>query len=106
MNKIFYEYEYTFGSTVASEYRLVVEKETEKMLYGKRFIWDTPIENFAIKKESLNLNKIKECNSPYSGSIYKVIVEEENHMEMAEKIIKNYLQNIVDKIRLDGRVED
>ena len=62
MNKIFYEYEYTFGSTVASEYRLVVEKETEKMLYGKRFIWDTPIENFAIKKESLNLNKIKEYN--------------------------------------------
>lgn len=101
MNNVFYEYEYTFGSTIASKYRLVVERETDKMLYGKRFVWDTPIENFAIKKENLNLNKVKECNTPYSGSMYKIIVEEENHMETAERIIKKYLQDIVDKILFD-----
>jgi hypothetical protein len=106
MNKVFYEYEYTFGSTTASKYRLVVERETERMLYGKRYVWDVAIANFAIKKDSLNLNQIKDEITPYSGSMYKVIVEEENHEEVAERIIKNYLQNIVDKIRLDGRVED
>jgi hypothetical protein len=106
MIKVFYEYVYAFGSTTASEYRLIVERETEKRLYGQRFVGDVVISNFALKKENLGLNQVKEIIEPYGGSMYKIIVEEENHMEVAEQIIKNHLQNIVDKIRFSGIVED
>ena len=96
--KTLYEYHYAIGDTCATDYKLVVDRETNKMFYGNVFVWDNCIGRFSVKKE--NLNKLTQYIDRSHGTICKVIVDAENHKAAATQIIRDYLQNIVNNFQL------
>ena len=77
MNKVIYEFYYNVGSYKFDNcFKCVVEKETEKMLYGNVFYESGVPYNsrFAINKS--NLNHIHQIVNERKGLIYRVQVED------------------------------
>lgn len=99
MSKVIYEYYYVVGSySFSSCYDLVVDKETNKMLYGNIFYPSGVPYNkrFAINKN--NLNQIYQIKDEHHGLVYRVQVESDdrkNAEQKARKIIYNRMIDFV-----------
>lgn len=71
MNKIIHEYWYSFGeSDFRTRYDLVVDKETEKMLYGTTLFNGRDRGRFAVKKA--NLSDVIEFVDAKNGTCYRI----------------------------------
>ena len=103
MNKVIYEYYYIVGSYgFNSCYDLIVDKETNKMLYGNIFYPSGVSCNkrFAINKE--NLNQIHRIINDRHGLVYRVQVEGKNRKDAekkARKIIYDHMINFVEEFK-------
>lgn len=102
MNKIIHEYYYIVGcSDFKKRYDLIVDKETDKMLYGKAFaegVLDSG--RFSIKKD--DLNKVYEITGSRNGLVYRVQIEGNDCKETqkkARKIIYDYIINFVERFK-------
>ena len=100
--KIIHEFYYVVGHVnFHSCYKLVVDRETEKMLYGDALNNEgNAYGRFAIKKE--NLNKVQKMADRKYGTVYKVQVEEnerETARLIAKDIIYNYLFQIAEQFK-------
>ena len=71
MNKIIREYWYVFGeSDFRTRYDLVVDRETEKMLYGTTLFDGKDCGRFSVKKA--NLNDVIEFVDAKNGTCYRI----------------------------------
>lgn len=103
MDKVIYEFYYNVGHhNFDNCYKCVVDKETEKMLYGDVFYESGVPYNsrFAINKDKLNqiYRKIDERN----GLFYRVQVESDNIKDAeqkASKIIYDYVTEFINEFR-------
>ena len=98
--KIIHEFYYVVGhKDFHSHYKLVVNKETEKMLYGNVLNNEgKAYGSFAIKK--INLNKVQVCIDRKYGLVYKVQMNEPDEQKAcleANNIISNHLHNIAEQ---------
>jgi hypothetical protein len=100
--KIIHEFFYVVGhKDFISHYELVVDRETEKMLYGNICL-EGIIEcgRFSVKKS--NLNKIQEVIDRKYGLVYKVQMDESNYTDAlikAENIIYERLLKVADDFK-------
>ena len=101
MGKVIYEFYYVVGSCGFSNgYNCVVDRETNKMLYGDIF-YQSGIpygKKFAINKESLN--RIHSIIDQRRGLVYRVQVEGDNRKDAekkARKIIYNHMMYFVEE---------
>ena len=100
--KIIHEFFYVVGFTDFSRYyQLVVDKETEKMLYGDAFYEGVEkCGRFAVNKN--NLNEIQEVVDRKYGTVYKIQIEENLKTDArmkAESIVYNYLLEIAEQFK-------
>jgi hypothetical protein len=98
--KIIYEFYYVVGhEDFASYYKLAVDRETEKMLYGNALNNEGNVYGrFAIKKS--NLNEVQEIIDRKYGIVYKIQIDEANEQQArleAYHIISNHLCNIAEQ---------
>lgn len=99
MDKTLYEYHYSIGTSRVTCYKLVVERETEKMFYGNVFLDDTNTgHRFAVNKT--NINHLKQYVVKNKGTAYKVVVESDNHKQTAYNIVCKRLQDIINNFKL------
>lgn len=100
MSKILYEFYYVVGGwEFSSYYKLIVDRETEKMLYGDVFEesgdkWG----RFAINKS--NLNCVHEFHSASKGTAYRLQVDDSDYTsayKKAKNIIYNHLMVIAER---------
>ena len=84
-NKIIYEFYYMVGLTdFSSCYKLIVDKETEKMLYGNALYEGiTPSGRFSVNKS--NLNQVYEKIDRHKGLVYRVQVDDDNYKSAYKK---------------------
>ena len=105
MSKIIYEFYYAVGgSDFGNCYDCVVDKETDKMLYGNVFnqSGEKYAQKFAIKKESLN--QIHPIIDNHRGLVYRVQVEGDNRKDArkkARKIIYDHMMNFIEEFKKD-----
>lgn len=104
--KVIHEFYYVVGhKDFHSHYKLAVDRETEKMLYGD--VWhDTGNKSgrFAIKKD--NLDKITEIVDKKYGLVLRVQLEERCEYcvyEDAKMKVFYYLYNIAENFRMHKR---
>lgn len=100
--KVIHELYYIVGhKDFASHYKLVVDKETEKMLYGDALNNSgNAYGRFAIKKS--NLNEVQKIIDRKYGLVYKILIEtnkKEDACIQARSIIYNYLLKIADDFK-------
>ena len=100
--KIIHEFFYVVGFTDFSRYyQLVVDRETDKMLYGDAFYEGVEkCGRFAVNKN--NLNEIQEVIDRKYGTVYKIQIEENLKTDArmkAESIVYNYLLEIAEKFK-------
>ena len=100
--KIIHEFFYVVGFTDFSRYyQLVVDRETEKMLYGDAFYEGVEkCGRFAVNKG--NLNEIQEVVDRKYGLVYKVQIAEGKKTDArvkAEGIVYNYLLEIAENFK-------
>lgn len=101
MDKVIYEFYYNVGQNYFySCYKCVVDKETEKMFYGKVFYESGVPHNsrFAINKS--NLNQIRQKADERNGLFYKVQVEGDSIKDAkrkAGKIIYDYVTEFINE---------
>lgn len=100
--KVVHEFYYVVGFTDFSRYyQLVVDRETEKMLYGNVFF--EGIEQcgrFSVNKNKLN--EVQEVVDRKHGTVYKIQIEEGNKTDAyikAENIIYKYLLEIAENFK-------
>lgn len=98
--KIIHEFFYVVGhKDFDSHYKLAVDRETKKMLYGDALNDEgKAYGRFAVKKS--NLNKVQVCVDRKYGLVYKVQMNESNEQKArleANNIISNHLRNIADQ---------
>ena len=105
MGKIIYEFYYAVGdSVIRTCYDCVVDKETDKMLYGDVF-YESGVpygKRFAINKESLN--RIHVIIDQRNGLVYRVQVEGDNRKDArkkARKIIYDHMMNFIEEFKKD-----
>lgn len=103
MGKVVYELYYIVGGcTFSTGYNCVVDKETNKMLYGDIFYQSgVPYgKRFAINKE--NLNRIHTIIDQRRGLVYRVQVEGDNRKDAenkARKIIYDHMMCFVEEFK-------
>ena len=101
MDKVIYEFYYNVGHhSFDTCYKCVVDKETEKMLYGDIFYKSGVPYNrrFAINKS--NLNQIHRSISERNGLFYRVQVESDNIKDAerkAGKIVYSYVTEFINE---------
>ena len=97
MNKVVYEFYYAVGdSVIRTCYNCVVDKETDKMLYGDVF-YESGVpygKRFAINKESLN--RIHSIIDQRNGLVYRVQIEGNNHKDAEKKARKIIYDHMID----------
>jgi glycyl-tRNA synthetase alpha subunit len=102
MPKIIYEFYYVVGDwELSSYYKLIVDRETEKMLYGDVFEesgekWG----RFAINKSKLNC--IHETYNSSTGTIYRVQVDDGDYTSAynkAKDVVYKHLLKIAERFR-------
>jgi hypothetical protein len=99
MSKVLYEYHYSVGSSRVTCYKLIVEKETDKMFYGNVFLGDINTgHRFAVKKE--NINQLAQYVLKNTGTVYKVVVESDNHKQASYDIVNRRLQEVINNFKL------
>lgn len=102
MPKTIYEFYYVVGcNRFSKHYRLVVDKETEKMLYGRAFD-DTGYEcsKFAVNKS--NIDCIYELCERKIGTVYRVQIDDSDFASArnkAKNIIYEHLIEIAEKFK-------
>lgn len=100
--KTIHEFYYIVGfKDFTKHYELVVDRETEKMLYGNVFL-EGMIEcgRFAVNKS--NLNKIQEVIDRKYGLVYKIQIDESSYVGAlikAENIIYERLFRIAEDFK-------
>ena len=105
MNKVIYEFYYAVGdSVIRTCYNCVVDKETDKMLYGDVFYASGIPYNkrFAINKE--NLNRIHSIIDQRNGLVYRVQVDGDSRKEaekQAKKIIYDHMMDFIEEFKND-----
>lgn len=103
MNKVIYEFYYVVGSCGFSNcYHCVVDKETNKMLYGNIFYQSgVPYgKRFAINKESLN--QIHSIIDQRRGLVYRVQIDSDNRKDAgkkARKIIYDHMMYFIEEFK-------
>jgi hypothetical protein len=103
MSKVIYEFYYSVGSYgFSNRYDCVVDKETNKMLYGNVFYKSGAQsgERFAINKNSLN--QIHSSIERHYGLIYRVRIERDNLKDAekkAKEIIYDHMIDFVEKFK-------
>lgn len=100
--KVIHEFFYVVGhADFHSYYKLIVDRETEKMLYGDALNNEgNAYGRFAIKKN--NLNQVYKIIDRKYGTVYKVQIEEnekETARLIAKDIIYNYLFEIAERFK-------
>lgn len=100
--KVVYEFYYIVGQAdFHSCYKLIVDRETEKMLYGDALNNEgNAYGRFAIKKN--NLNQVYKIIDRKYGTVYKVQIKEnekETARLIAKDIIYNYLFEITERFK-------
>lgn len=102
-SKIIHEYYYCIGHTDFIQHNeLVVDKVTERMLYGTAF--DEGIikcGRFAIRKE--DLNKIYEQIDRRRGTVYRIRIDDNDKCiayRRAKNIVYEYLLEIAENFRV------
>lgn len=100
--KVIYEFYYVVGhANFHSHYELIVERETEKMLYGDALNNEgNAYGRFAIKKS--NLNEVQKIIDRKYGTVYKVQIEEnekETARLKAKDIVYNYLFQVAERFK-------
>lgn len=100
--KVIHEFYYIVGyAGFHSHYKLMVDRETEKMLYGDALNnKGNAYGRFAIKKS--NLNEVQKIIDRKYGTVYKVQIEEnekETARLIAKDIIYNYLFEIAERFK-------
>lgn len=102
MPKILYEFYYVVGGwDFSSYYKLIVDRETEKMLYGDVFEesgdkWG----RFAINKG--NLNCVHEFYSASKGTAYRVQVDDSDYTSAynkAKNVVYEHLIKIAERFQ-------
>lgn len=106
MSHIIHEYYYVVGhNDHSSYYKLVIDRETEKMLYGDAYNKNgIAYGRVAIKKSALN--KAHEVADRKYGLVLRVMVAddiEENAYKRAREIAYEYLKDITEKFLLYER---
>lgn len=104
--KIIHEFYYVVGhKDFHSHYKLAVDRETEKMLYGDALNNEgKAYGRFAIKKS--NLNKITEITDKRYGLVLRIQIEERDEFDVYEDTkmkIFYYLYNIAENFRMHKR---
>ena len=105
MNKVIYEFHYVVGGCNFNAcYDCIVDKETNKMLYGNVFYQSgTPSgQRFAINKE--NLNQVHSSIDRYRGLVYRVQIDSKSRKDAtkkARKIIYNHMMNFIEIFKKD-----
>jgi hypothetical protein len=104
MNKVIHEYYYIVGcSDFKNRYDLIVDRETEKMLYGTAYLWGVQSSGgsrFSVKKE--DLNKVHEITGNRNGLVYRIQVEGDDYEETkkkAKKIVYDYIIDIAERFK-------
>lgn len=102
-NKIIYEFYYIVGLTdFSSCYKLVVDKETKKMLYGNALYEGiTQSGRFSVNKS--NLNQVYEKIDRRKGLVYRIQVDDSNYesaYKKAKDIVYKHLVKIAEKFRM------
>ena len=100
--KIIHEFYYVVGhKDFHSHYKLTVDRETEKMLYGDSLNNEgKAYGRFAVKKS--NLNVVQTIIDRKYGTVYKIQIEENLKTDArmkAENIVYNYLLEIAEKFK-------
>lgn len=99
MSKVIYEFYYVVGSCCFNNcYECIVDKETDKMLYGDVFKGGVKYgTRFAINKT--NLNQLHVSTDHKKGLVYRVQIDCDNRKnaeKQAWKIIYDHMMNFIE----------
>lgn len=101
-NKVIHEYYYCIGHTdFIKHFELIVDRETEKMLYGTAF--DEGVikcDRFSVRKE--NLNQIYEQIDRRRGTVYRIQIDDSDKYSAyrkAKDIVYERLAEIAENFR-------